>query len=294
MSVHAKKSQENHASANMLGGSSSPAQFMDNRPEAIAQRQTQEAANGSPQVQQLKSYQNMADGSEQVQQLKGKQKEANAQGAEKVAKLHVHADLDAPGMGLVQQLLSGQVGHAWCSLEWNDPTAIPADIPANHSGYLGRGGVQADPMGFWPKMFDSYDAATEEWSGLPDDQRVGYSSNPFKSYVPGQMVHPDNLHKPKATQSFDITKDQAVSAIEYAESKRDAEYSVYFYNCTTFAKEAAQAAGQSPPSMGTLGICYPDALYKSIVKNQKKKKGTTTVNSDTGSTSVVGDAPKKG
>ncbi|MGK7888498.1 MAG: DUF4157 domain-containing protein [Leptolyngbyaceae cyanobacterium] len=215
------------------------------------------------------------------------------QGDDKPAKLHIHADLDAPGMGLIDQLQSGEVGHAWISLEWKDPTSVPNTIAANHKTFLQQGGVQADPMGFWPKMFDTFDPITQQWSNLPD--QVGYSSNPFKSYVPGQMVHPDNIHSAKATQSYDITTDQASSVIQYAESKKNAQYSVFFYNCTTFAKEAAQAANVSPPKMGSAGICYPDALYKSIVKNQKNNVGTTSVDDGSGNmVTVEGDAPKKG
>lgn len=216
-------------------------------------------------------------------------------GDDKPAKLHIHADLDAPGMGLIDQLQSGEVGHAWISLQWKDPNAVPANIHADHQAFLKRGGVQADPMGFWPKMFQDYDPLTDQWSSIPDDQRAGYSSNPFKSYVPGQMVHPDNLHTAKATQSYDITRDQADQVIQYAELKRNSQYSVFFYNCTTFAKQAAEAAGISPPSMGTAGICYPDALYKSIVKNQQKKIGTTSVTDSKGNvTTVEGSTPKKG
>lgn len=214
---------------------------------------------------------------------------------EKPAKLHIHADLDAPGMALIQQLKTGAVGHTWVSLEWKDPQNIPDVIPDNHKNFLSRGGMHADPMGFWPKIFDEYDEALDTWSALPDDERVGYSSNIFKSYVQGQMVHPDNLHSPKATQSYDVTLEQASNVIDYAESKRGAEYSVFFYNCTTFAKEAAEVGGQNPPRMGTLGICYPDRLYKSIMRNHEKGRGTTTTYAEDGTTTTVsGDDVKKG
>lgn len=215
-------------------------------------------------------------------------------GDDKPAKLHIHADLDAPGMALVDQLQSGEVGHAWISLEWKDPSNVPEGMHDDHKSFLQRGGVMADPMGFWPKMFTDYDPLTDQWGNLPDDERASYSSNPFNSYVAGQMVHPDNLHSPKATQTYELTQDQASAVINYAESKRGAQYSVFYYNCTTFAKQAAKAGGQSPPSMGKLGICYPDALYKSIVKNQRNQKGTTTVYTDAGATTVEGEAAKKG
>ncbi|WP_424103119.1 DUF4157 domain-containing protein [Moorena producens] len=209
-----------------------------------------------------------------IQRTNEKTNKKTNNNVDKPAKLHLHADLDAPDKSLIEQLKSGEVGHAWISLQWKDPNNVPSDMHVKHKDFLSKNKVQADPMGFWPKMFDSFDPIQERWSSLPDDQRASYSTNPFRSYVPGQMVHPDNLHTAKATQSYDITRPQADAVINYAESKRNAQYSVFFYNCTTFAKEAVKAGGQSPPQMGKLGICYPDALYKSIVKSQKKSNTT--------------------
>jgi len=52
-------------------------QLEDNRPETIAQRQIQDAANNSPQVTQLKAIQAMANSSTQVKQLRAVQAMAN-------------------------------------------------------------------------------------------------------------------------------------------------------------------------------------------------------------------------
>lgn len=200
----------------------------------------------------------------------------------KVAKLHIHADIDATEMGL-SELLNGQVGHAWVSLEWNDPTAIPATVSTKHpqhAHYLqsrAGQGMFADPFGFWPYMFSAYDEALDQWAGAPD--RVSYSPNPFDSYVKGQMVHPDQLHQGsvKATQSYDLTEAEAIKVMDYSASKVGADYSVYYYNCTTFAKEAVEAAGKSAPSSGYMGVCYPNRLYDSIKARHAAKKGTTTM-----------------
>lgn len=243
-----------------------------------------------------------------------------------VAKLHMCVDLDAPGMSLPKQLLEGEVGHAWVSLEWNDPSDVPEGLPAAHKKQLETGG---DPFGFWPKKFDWLDysgmSRAEIWSQLwidnkdsynelyqdlqeeyPDmthdeimdevtqkltedtdmaetwggfhiesDDAVGYSSNPFKSYVAGQVLHPDYMHNAKAIQTYDVTIGEVNRVLEYAESKQTADYSVFYYNCTTFAQEAVQAAGKPAPKAGHLGVCYPDKLYKSIKKNYEKGKGHT-------------------
>lgn len=74
MNTHADKTQENksRAVANSLpklqSNSESTFQFMDNRPETIAQLKLQEAINNSPRVKQLKAYQEMANNSLSVKQ----------------------------------------------------------------------------------------------------------------------------------------------------------------------------------------------------------------------------------
>lgn len=190
-----------------------------------------------------------------------------------VATLHIHVDLDAPDQSLFGQINSGEVGHTWIALEWFDPKNVPDDIPEPHKSYLETGGKTADPMGFWPKMFkdvvDWIDRDTPE--DLPKEDRDGYSINPFSNYVGGHMLHPDKKHSPKATYSFDVTRDEFDSVINYAESKKGKEYSLFYFNCTTFAKGAAVAAGQSPPSLGKGMICYPDAIYNSITKKLQKE-----------------------
>jgi hypothetical protein len=74
MNTHVDKTQENKSQAvtnaisqKQIGGEST-FQFVDNRPETIAQRKLQEMANNSPQVSQLKAFQEMANNSPQVNQ----------------------------------------------------------------------------------------------------------------------------------------------------------------------------------------------------------------------------------
>jgi hypothetical protein len=76
MDIHAGKTQVNNsqsvanAHSQKQGDSEATDLFVDNRPEAIAQRKLQEAINNSPRVQQLKPYQAMVNNSPQVKQLK--------------------------------------------------------------------------------------------------------------------------------------------------------------------------------------------------------------------------------
>lgn len=181
-------------------------------------------------------------------------------GNQKPARVHLMADVDVTSLG-IKDVQEGNVGHTWVALEWKDPSAVPASIPGNHRSLLmAGGGKQADPFGFWPAI----------------NEGIYYSTNLFNSYVKGWLRHPDEAHKDsvKASQSWDITEDQAKSVITYAESQRSAQYSVYFYNCTTFGVGAIKAAGLSAPSGGSL-VCYPNQLYDSIKSRHQAGTGDT-------------------
>jgi len=67
MNTHADKTQENktQATASVVGqkkyAHSPSSEFVDNRPESVAQRRLQEAINNSPRIQQLKAQHEMVD-----------------------------------------------------------------------------------------------------------------------------------------------------------------------------------------------------------------------------------------
>ena len=206
---------------------------------------------------------------------------AAAGGGAKVAKLHLFVDIEAPSIG-VKELKEGAVGHTWIALEYNDPATVPATVNAAHLPLLRTAGKYADPMGFWPDI----------------QNNVFYSTNVFSSYVQGWMRHPDRAHEgqEKAMQTWELTQAEVDAVIAYAESKRGAKYSVYFFNCTTFGVEAVKAAGKSAPS-GGFGVMYPNALYDSIKKRNQKGQGDTMVKDFDGQNESVvhgADAQKKG
>jgi hypothetical protein len=74
MNTHADKTQENKsqsvstADSQFEDGGESSFQFVDNRPEAVAQIKLQEVANNSPQVSQFMAFQDMANNSPQAKQ----------------------------------------------------------------------------------------------------------------------------------------------------------------------------------------------------------------------------------
>ena len=190
----------------------------------------------------------------------------------KVAKLHLYADIEAKSMG-IKELQNGSVGHTWIALEYIDTAAIPDSVPAEHKALLQNGGKYADPMGFWPDIANG----------------IGYSPNPFNSYVQGWMRHPDDAHQgaEKASQTWLLTQAEVDSVIRYAESKRGAKYSVFFFNCTHFGVGAVKAAGKSAPSATMAGIAMPNALYEGIKARQKKGEGDTMTKDFDGGNEVV-------
>lgn len=75
--------------------------------------------------------------------------------------------------------------------------------------------------------------------------------------------------------------------IRYAESKRGAKYSVFFFNCTHFGVGAVKAAGKSAPSATMAGIAMPNALYEGIMARQKKGEGDTMTKDFEGNNEVI-------
>ena len=98
MNSHSDKSQENNSQsvANQVSqkksGSETAFQFVDNRPEAIAQRKLQEMANNSPQVKQLQAIQTMADNSPQAKKAAQLQDIANNYPAPTIQKKEIEEE----------------------------------------------------------------------------------------------------------------------------------------------------------------------------------------------------------
>jgi hypothetical protein len=195
----------------------------------------------------------------------------------KVAKLHLFTDIEAKSMGL-KELQDHRVGHTWIAIEYNDPTKVPDTVHPAHKNYLKNPSRYADSMGFWP-------GATPHQDPRRLDESHRFSANPLHSYGPGELHQPDTAHQgqEKASETWDLTQAEVDAVIHYAESKRHAQYSVYMYNCTTFATEAVRAAGKSAPPMS---ICMPNALYSAIQARQAHNVGDTMTKQFDGSNEV--------
>jgi hypothetical protein len=219
-----------------------------------------------------------------------------------VAKLKLHADTETVDRTklTLKELLGAQVGHTWISMTYNDPKAIPADMrePARSLIEAGYGS-----WGFWPLINRTGDHTLPEQSqkmvdagltpgaGTSDNpEHIGFSKNPFK-WVLGRVEEPDMAHQPKGTIEYDLTQSDVDSLMNYIDSKRNANYNLYSFNCTTFGIDAVKAAGKSAPSGSMMGICLPNALYKDMYEqSQAGDKDVTLAPLAAGETH---SAPKK-
>lgn len=224
-----------------------------------------------------------------------------------VATLELNADVESADRTklTMDDLKEARVGHAWITLKYKDMKNVPASVGALTKGLVEKGGA---PMGFWPLVFraEAFQSGTRAaaqlkqrmqqgqtpGAGTSDNpEHTGFKMNPLNSYVPGRVEEPDTAHSAKATLSYELTQAQVDSLMAYVDGKRGAQYSLYFFNCTTFAVDAAKAAGQAPPGGAFVGICLPNALYKDIL--QMKLEGDAAATTTPLGPGEKETAPKK-
>jgi hypothetical protein len=275
MNTHTYKEQENkrHSASNgeaqMLGGQRSTFQFVDNRPEAIAQRKLQEAANNSPQVKQFRAMQEGVNKSPQVQQtahwkaimnggtaapIQQKKGDGNTEdntnqmtpppfqlkktaNKNKDVKVTLAADVESEFLSK-EYRKEGAVGHAWIKVQApNQPEESYGFWPAN----LGAGG------GFDP-------------------------AKPWKT-VAGEVRSPDDTHTAKQEMSEMTDAAGLSNGLKYVAEKQNAPYNLLTYNCTSFARAFfKKSTGVGAPSAGFLGIGEnPNWLADGIEKRNKAK-----------------------
>ena len=227
-----------------------------------------------------------------------------------VAKLAIHADTETADRAVLTkaELMDAKVGHAWISLQYNDPATVPDTIGSPTKSLLAGGGTA---MGFWPLI-----RRASQWNadGTAKDQDVkdrmaagqtpgagassnaahtGFSMNPFVD-VPGRVEEPDNAHSAKGSKSYDVTQAEVDSLLAYVDGKRGADYNLYSFNCTTFAVNAVTAAQKVPPSGAMFGlVALPNELYKDMLQMKVDgDKGVTTTPLAPGETETM-PAPSK-
>ena len=117
MNTHVDKTQENksqsvsNAVSQKQGGGESTFQFVDNRPETIAQRKLKEMTNNSPQVSQLKAFQEMANN--------GSQNNHATQFYEPIAQLRINRNREQ----LIQRVFHENAEKDAILFKRNDPTS---------------------------------------------------------------------------------------------------------------------------------------------------------------------------
>lgn len=166
MNTHADKTKENksHAVANVVSqkqsGGESTFQFVDNRPEAVAQRKLQDMVYNSPQVKKLRAFQVMANNSPQAKQAV----DGNSEVVQLFAKAGDTINLevkpggppvfmrnkDIPGGG--EEPKSGEIGGTGIldAGSWGTLGVSPRDFHRAHaiSNAFGGGGG-ADNVAWW-------------------------------------------------------------------------------------------------------------------------------------------------
>ncbi|WP_199328562.1 eCIS core domain-containing protein [Anabaena azotica] len=204
-----------------------------------------------------------------------------------VAKLKLHADTETVNrsdLTLQELIKEARVGHSWISLEYTNKKQIPPTIGEPTQTLLKSGSTA---FGFWPLVNRASNFSAEEQSRIDQGQtpgagastnpmHTGFSLNPFKN-VPGRVEEPDTAHTPKGTKEYNLTQIEVGSLLNYVNSKRNAKYNLYSFNCTTFAVEAVRSAGKAAPSGSLWGICLPNALYKDIYQMYKAGDKSVTV-----------------
>jgi hypothetical protein len=119
MNTHADKTQENksqsvsNGESQMQSGGESTFQFIDNRPESVAQRKLQEMADNSPQVSQLRAFQDMANNSPQAKQTAQLQVMADNNSAQQLQ----HIQKKENNTGLPDNLKTGMESLSGMSLD---------------------------------------------------------------------------------------------------------------------------------------------------------------------------------
>jgi hypothetical protein len=262
---------------------------MKSSPESVRQNKQPEAAaleaNGKNSKQPPAFA--LSAGAETAQRKEGDAPETpKTDGG--VAKLRLHADTETVDRTKLTlgELMGAQVGHTWISMTYNDPTTIPTDMREPTRSLIEAG---YGSWGFWPLINRTGDHTYPEQSqkmvdaGLTpgagtsnDPAHRGFSKNPFK-WVPGRVEEPDMAHSPKGTIEYDLNQPEVDSLMKYIDTKRNANYNLYSFNCTTFGVDAVKAAGKSGPSGSMMGICLPNALYKDMYEQSEAGDKSVTL-----------------
>lgn len=205
-----------------------------------------------------------------------------------VAKLKLHSDTETVDRSKLSlgELMNAQVGHSWVSLEATDPNKISDEVNPRTKALMEAGYAS---FGFWPLINRTGDFTLPQQSqqmvdmgltpggGTSDNPaHTGFSLNPFK-WVPGRVEEPDLAHQPKGTIEYSLNMDELKKMLAYVDSKRNSDYNLYRFNCTTFAVDAVKAAGKNAPGGSMMGVCLPNALYADMLERQKDGDSSVTL-----------------
>lgn len=204
-----------------------------------------------------------------------------------VAKLRLCADVetsDRSKLGLLD-IMSADVGHTFLQLYYEDMKGVPETMREPTKSILRRG-FPGTRLGFYPlihreiegKDFKEEQNFTPGGGASENKKHKGFSVFPWK-WVPGRVEEPDTQHKAKISKEYPLTQTKVDQVMNYAESKKNAKYNLYKYNCTNFAIEGVEAAGFSAPSAlgGYRDVMLPNGVYKTLYQMSKENDQTVSV-----------------
>lgn len=226
---------------------------------------------------------------DQIDSQKAVEPTTKADDNKEIAKLRLHSDTETVDRSklTLRELMGARVGHSWVSLDFPDKDLIPEDI---HPRTQALAEHDMASFGFWPLINRAgageltergqtfTDAGLTPQSGeSANPEHRGFSKNPFK-WVAGRVEEPDLSHAPTGTVEYSLTGKELKSMLNYVDEKRNSDYNLYKFNCTTFAVDAVKAAGKNAPGGDNfLGVCLPNALYKDMLTMQENGDENVTL-----------------
>jgi hypothetical protein len=197
LNTHADKTQENKSQsvANAVSqkqiGHESTFQFVDNRPEAIAQRKLQEMANNSQQVSQLRAFQEIANNSPQAKQAAQMQNSNNS-----VAQLRLIVEafgIDFDSSTTVEELNDLAAELLENDWEYEDKGFTKEDIAIVLRDLAGKGENTLSEYELKDKIFATKEVSEEKGNVGDDDfgevEEIQNGQKVGKRTFPGETYH---------------------------------------------------------------------------------------------------------
>ncbi|HEY0710930.1 MAG TPA: polymorphic toxin-type HINT domain-containing protein [Polyangia bacterium] len=180
-----------------------------------------------------------------------------------VARLHLLAATKHDGRtGMLRDFRENRreahPGHSWIALEYLHPTR---DLPED-----------------WQTRFPDHYWPLKNPGRVPLGHHMGFNNHgrPISASesVPGavEIMGRRAITElgPTAVQSYDLRQSDVENLLQFVEQSRGRDYNLLTHNCTTWAVQAVQAAGQRPPDSRIVTVANPASLWEGIRANERR------------------------